>query len=218
MWQVMSERWFDVAVMVLGIVGIVWFGILRPIRQTSERVRSRPIRYFQRLVPPPLDPEPDSRLATLPQRDIWLVLVVAVSLFLVLSGPPWRPDRDFDSAIGWSYLPIPLLVLALLSWRRLLGWGSLFVDTLLICVVKFALTAMIIVCSWALLGAVDPGAADPRSVPVHHGSRDEPSPREGDHQRLLLLLLERDVEGDLVRHPAREGDRHRPTPGRSALE
>ena len=154
MWHLMSERWVDVAVMVLGAVGILWFGILRPIRQTSERVRSRPIRYFLRLVPPPLEPEPPSRLATLPSRDVWLVLAVAVVMFLVLSGPLWRPDRDFDTAIGWSYLPIPILVLALLSWRRLLGWGALFVDTLLICVIKFAVTAMIIVCSWALWGAV----------------------------------------------------------------
>jgi hypothetical protein len=82
-----------------------------------------------------------------------VVLLIAVSAFLFLQGPAWWEPYDYPRLwrqISWSYLPIPVLVAAMLWARRRFTLLTFVVDTALLVLVKFVVTATIMVAAWSL--------------------------------------------------------------------
>jgi hypothetical protein len=118
-------------------------------------------RPVQRPVKRPADSVSDSSLPALSLRSFSLCLGVTLALFVGLN-PVWQPlDMDgMDANIGWSYAPIPLLVLAALAFERKLGWASFGRETLKLTLVKFALTFLAANVVWAVTGPPARRAAD----------------------------------------------------------
>lgn len=103
----------------------------------------------------------------LPRLTFFVILTLVVVLFLVGRGPFWRQPWDIDaldSAIFWSYVPIPFLVLGGLLLARRFSWRFLFLETLLITLVKYAITFSIAMVLW-LLNDPPPRAAAGPSLP-----------------------------------------------------
>lgn len=94
-----------------------------------------------------------------------VILVTVVTLFLLARGPlwrhPWNADA-FDSAIFWSYLPIPFLVTGGLLLARRFSWAFLFLESLTITLVKYAITFCIALVLWA---THDPPPPPPKAPP-----------------------------------------------------
>jgi hypothetical protein len=105
-------------------------------------------------------PTGESPLPALSARAFCVCLAVTLAIFVGLN-PVWEPlDMDrLDANIGWSYAPIPLLVLAALVLERKLRWASLAMETLKLTLVKFAVTFLAANIVWAVTGP--PGRALP---------------------------------------------------------
>jgi len=91
-----------------------------------------------------------------------LILTAVVTQFLFLHGLVWRKLYDLDASILWSYASIPLLVLLALSLSRRLDLRHFFLATLEITLLKFLITASVLVLVLVLGGS--PGAPGGGSV------------------------------------------------------
>jgi len=82
-----------------------------------------------------------------------IVLGVALLAFLFLQGPAWWEPYDYPrlwQQILWSYFPIPVLVAGMLWARHRLTFLTFTIDTVQIVLVKFVVSATIMVIAWSL--------------------------------------------------------------------
>lgn len=113
----------------------------------------------------PTSDEPEAA-ERLPPLLYWGVFGVALAVFLFGEGPIWTHPwsiESFDLAVYWSYVPIPLLILAGLAWSRRLGLRSFLLNTLELTLLKYSVTFTIALFLWETQAA--PGLD--RSI-THH--------------------------------------------------
>ena len=123
------------------------------------------------------DPSTEPAERWLPQlswRSFCLALAITLAIFFLLN-PMWRrlDIAQVDRNIGWSYAPIPLLVLVLLKLERKLRWSSWAMETLRLTLVKFAITFLFANVMWAIVGP--PGAAPGTAASGTTGARPAPA-------------------------------------------
>ncbi len=91
------------------------------------------------------------RLPRLPRPYFWGALALSVVVFLFCQGPIWRMAWRMDAlngAVLYSYLAIPVLVLAGLLATRRLSVRAFFLDTLEITFIKYVITFSIALVGW----------------------------------------------------------------------
>ena len=76
----------------------------------------------------------------LSRRSFWIAFAIVLGLFLFLGGPVWRDPFNIDRQIIGSYLPIPILVAALLAVEKKLRAMPWFLATMELTALKFAVT------------------------------------------------------------------------------
>lgn len=76
------------------------------------------------------------------------MLAVAIGVFLLLGGPIWAHRWDPDASIVYSYVPIPILVFAILLATRRFGLRAFVLESLRLTVLKFGLTAGFLIVLW----------------------------------------------------------------------
>lgn len=85
-------------------------------------------------------------LPRISRAQFWVTYAVVVAIFFFGffdTGPIWRHPWDIgalDSAIIWSYVPIPFLVAGCLLGSRRFSLRALFLDTLELTMLKYATT------------------------------------------------------------------------------
>jgi hypothetical protein len=97
-------------------------------------------------------------------------LAIAFTLFLFEAGPIWRHPWDMEllnRAVFWSYIAIPLLVIACLAWSRHLSARAFIVDTLVLTLVKYTCTFAFSLVLWE----VTPFPAPAHQAASAHGAR-----------------------------------------------
>ena len=97
-------------------------------------------------IPPPL---------RLPPRMAVLCVAIPVAAFLFWTGPIWTHPWDIDaldSAIWWSYVPLPVLVLVCLAWSRRLSLRAFLLETLTLTLIKYSITFSIALVLWSVSG------------------------------------------------------------------
>lgn len=127
---------------------------------------------------PPDAAEADGTKRGLPRPLFLGILAAVVALFLLARGPvwrdPWSPEL-LDSAIFWSYLPIPgLVAIGLLAVRRF-SWRFLFLESLAITLLKYVLTFSLALAFWMAKGP-PPKPAPPPPPPIPHVTEALPPP------------------------------------------
>src|ERR1700722_17482845 len=103
---------------------------------------------------------PEETLRRLSRAQFWGFFAILVAVFLFVEGPVWRHPWDIDrldGSIGYSYLPVPALVVLGLAWRKALGWKAFLLDTLSLTLLKYAATFTFALVLWA--AAKQPAAA-----------------------------------------------------------
>jgi hypothetical protein len=93
----------------------------------------------------------DGGLPRLSRAQFFGVLALGIALFLFEAGPVWRHPWEMarvDGAIFWSYVLIPLLVLACLAWSRRLSLRAFFLDTLALVLLKYVATCTLALVLW----------------------------------------------------------------------
>lgn len=91
--------------------------------------------------------------ARMSRAQFWSVLAFAFTLFLFQAGPIWRHPWNMEllnRAIFWSYVAIPLLVIACLAWSRHLSPRAFIVDTLVLVLVKYTCTFAFALVLWEM--------------------------------------------------------------------
>jgi hypothetical protein len=149
----------DLIIVAIGILGMVLFGILYPMRAAAKLARSQPSG------PPPVVPSlPQSPRVTeaieVRPQEIASATALAVAVFVALLGPVWERRYNVDRAVLVSYLVIPPIVAAILLRSRRLELVRWLLATFMVAVIKFLITATIVIAVWALWGpAEEPAAA-----------------------------------------------------------
>lgn len=98
------------------------------------------------------------------------MLAVAIGVFLLLGGPIWAHRWDPDASIVYSYVPIPILVFAILLAKRRFSLRGFALESLRLIVLKFGLTAAFLIALWT---TQDP---PPPDRPLDPLSRRTPTP------------------------------------------
>lgn len=117
----------------------------------------------------------DAPVARLTRLQFWVSLAIVVTMFLFITGPVWANPWNInvlDIAIYASYVPIPLLVIGGLAWRRKLNFRGAFLDILEMTLLKYALTFMFALSLWAV--AVEPLTL--RAIPLVPRTAAAPEP------------------------------------------
>lgn len=99
------------------------------------------------------------RVRALTTRERLAVLGAALAVFLFAAGPVWRHRWEPDAAILWSYAVIPAGVLAAFLRRGTPRLVPVLVESLLLSIVKFGITAFVLVTLWSF--GTPPPAARP---------------------------------------------------------
>ncbi|MFT5285714.1 MAG: hypothetical protein ACI8TQ_001881 [Planctomycetota bacterium] len=96
-------------------------------------------------------------------RSFVIIMSLLLAIFAFLN-PIWETmDMPaWDENILWSYAPIPLLAALFLAFEKKLGWAALFLESLKLTFVKFAITFLFANVLWSFLGA--PGTGLPENV------------------------------------------------------
>ena len=113
------------------------------------------------------------------------ILAFCVAIFLFGRGPIWRHPWNPDASILWSYAPIPFLVLAVFALRRELRVTSVFLETILLTLVKFGITAAVLVSLWTL--GPPPPDARPRITFAKSEPNAPPTAAADDHAAALVI-------------------------------
>jgi hypothetical protein len=131
----------------------------------------------------PEDREPSSveegpdepRLRRLSRLQFWGIFAFAVAMFLFSTGPVWRNAWNMsvlNTAILWSYLPLPFLVAGALAYRRALGFKAFFLDVLELTLLKYSTTFGIALVLWS----VYPPPAEPVASATPHAEAKPAAP------------------------------------------
>ncbi len=138
------------AVAVVVVVGFMWIVWIRPgVRARERRDRSADYLYVKPTTPA------GRPLTTLPVGDLCAVLLGALIVFSWLLGPFWAQESaafDAGPAIFWSYLVIPPLVAVALGARDLMSWRAFLTDSAIVALLKFVITAFVIVGTFSTVG------------------------------------------------------------------
>lgn len=97
--------------------------------------------------------EPAAPVQRLSLLQFAACLSAALLMFAFITGPVWTHPWDInnlDVAIWYSYIPIPLMVAACLAYKRAFNWRGLFLDTLILVLVKYSLTFSFALALWAV--------------------------------------------------------------------
>ena len=137
-------------------------GVLRsvaPMTDTQARSPTGPSQSPLAVAPEGTAVSAEEPLPSLSAGAFALSLAVVLTLFLVLN-PFWEPMdvAEVDQNIGWSYAPIPLLVGFFLLWEKKRRWAALFIETMRLTFVKFAITWLAANLYWAVAGLPEPVA------------------------------------------------------------
>ena len=96
-------------------------------------------------------------------------LVACVALFLFATGPLWRHAGNIgrlDTAIGWSYGAIPLLIAGCLVASHRWSLRGFLLDTMALTLVKYIVTCSLAIAFWATVAPPRAAAASrPRPAP-----------------------------------------------------
>jgi hypothetical protein len=99
------------------------------------------------------------RVRALTARERAAVLGVALAVFMFAAGPVWQHRWDPDAAILWSYAVIPPGVFAAFFRRGTPRLVPVLVESLLLAIAKFGITAFVLVTLWSF--GTPPPAARP---------------------------------------------------------
>jgi hypothetical protein len=89
------------------------------------------------------------RVRALTTKERAAVLAVALGVFAFAAGPVWRHRWEPDAAILWSYAVIPAGVFAAFFRRGTPRLVPVLVESLLLSIVKFGITAFVLVTLWS---------------------------------------------------------------------
>lgn len=89
------------------------------------------------------------RVRALTTRERLVVLAVALGVFAFAAGPVWRNRWEPDAAILWSYAVIPAGVFAAFFRRGTPRLVPVLVESLLLAIVKFGISAFVLVALWS---------------------------------------------------------------------
>ncbi len=116
------------------------------------------------------------RVRSLGTRERLAVLGLALAVFAFAAGPVWRHRWEPDAAILWSYAVIPAGVFAAFLRRGRPRLVPVLLESLVLSIVKFGITAFVLVVLWSF------------------GTPPAPAPRAG---ALIALVLGSKRAGDL---------------------
>ncbi|HTS03534.1 MAG TPA: hypothetical protein VMN04_13500 [Thermoanaerobaculia bacterium] len=97
------------------------------------------------------------RVRALTTRERLAVLATALGVFAFAAGPVWRHRWEPDAAILWSYAVIPAGVFVAFFRRGTPRLVPVLVESLLLSIVKFGITAFVLVTLWSF-GTPPPAA------------------------------------------------------------
>lgn len=88
------------------------------------------------------------RVRSLATRERLAVLGAALAVFAFAAGPVWRHAWEPDAAILWSYAVIPAGVFLAFARRGRPRLVPVLLESLLLSIVKFGITAFVLVALW----------------------------------------------------------------------
>ena len=132
------------------------------------------------------------RVRALTTRERLAVLGAALCVFLFAAGPVWRHRWEPDAAILWSYAVIPPGVFAAFLRRGTPRLVPVLLESLLLSIVKFGITAFVLVTLWSF-GTPPPAARVGRLFEDVWGPKSTRIPLNGEEGR---------GDGDAVRATA----------------
>jgi len=102
--------------------------------------------------------EPPGHLTT---KSFLLALAILLAIFSFLN-PIWKSSEmgEWDENIWWSYAPIPLVAGVLLALEKKLALSALFLESMKLTFVKFAITLIASNLLWTYAGAPGTGAVE----------------------------------------------------------
>lgn len=103
--------------------------------------------------------------------QLWVIVAIVVTQFLLLHGLVWRKLDDLDASILWSYATIPLLVAGVLGFARRLNPRTMLLATVEVVAIKFVITATFLVIV-LMIGGAPPAPTEGASLsaPVPAGA------------------------------------------------
>ena len=105
--------------------------------------------------------------------ELAIIIGLVLPIFFFLGGPIWEHAFRIDSAILWSYLPIPVLVSLALVRRKAFSFAGFLVSTTMALSIKYMITASVAIVLWSIGAppppdqkqALAPHAAHPKTPP-----------------------------------------------------
>ena len=164
---------------------------------------------------PELSPQPTTTPEIKPPghlsaKSFLLALAILLAIFSFLN-PIWKASeiREWDENIWWSYAPIPLVAGVFLAFEKKLALPALFLESMKLSFVKFAITFIASNLLWTYASAPSTGAVE-RETPREQSEltfAPGAAPAATDLSELELVTLigvvedgaGRPVEGALVR-------------------
>jgi hypothetical protein len=95
-----------------------------------------------------IDSTESQRTRRLSRGEFWTCFVLALLVFFFFQGPLWRHRWQLDASIFYSYLVVPVLVAAVLAYRKKWAVSGFALGTLEIVAWKFAATYVIAHTMW----------------------------------------------------------------------
>jgi hypothetical protein len=95
-----------------------------------------------------IEPPESQRTQRLSRGEFWTCFVLALLVFFFFQGPLWRHRWQLDASIFYSYLVVPVLVAAVLAYRKKWALGGFALGTLEVAAWKFAATYVIAHTIW----------------------------------------------------------------------
>jgi hypothetical protein len=92
----------------------------------------------------------DDRHILITRGELVAILLAVLPVFLFLGGPIWEHPFHIDSAVYWSYAPVPALVLLVLLRRRALTIAGFLASATIALSVKYLITTGVAFALWSL--------------------------------------------------------------------
>lgn len=127
----------------------------------------------------PADASEHPPVPRLTRIQFWSCFAIAVTIFVFVTGPVWNHPWDIsvlNDAILLSYIPIPLLVLGCLAWRRALNFRGFFLDTLELTLLKYSVTFTFAMALWAVQEQPPPASAPTSQARAQLAAPEPPPP------------------------------------------